>query len=67
MIPAVEGLAFELDMRDPLAAGVRSAGLAGIENRHAFAAHVVGFVFGMGGVFVFKKRSLDPWDRAQYY
>src|SRR5476649_1442995 len=27
----------------------------------AFAAHVVGFVVGMGGVFVFRKRALDPW------
>jgi rhomboid family protein len=33
----------------------------------AFAAHVVGFVVGMGGVFVFRKRELDPWDRTQYY
>ena len=30
----------------------------------AFAAHVVGFIVGMGGVFVFRKRELDPWDRA---
>ena len=30
----------------------------------AFAAHVAGFVVGMGAVFVFRKRSLDPWDRA---
>jgi membrane associated rhomboid family serine protease len=33
----------------------------------AFAAHVVGFVVGMGGVFVFRKRALDPWDQANYY
>ena len=33
----------------------------------AFAAHVVGFVAGMGGVFVFRKRALDPWDQANYY
>jgi membrane associated rhomboid family serine protease len=33
----------------------------------AFAAHVVGFVAGMGGVFVFRKRALDPWDRATPY
>ena len=33
----------------------------------AFAAHVVGFVVGAGGVFVFRNRSLDPWDRTQYY
>src|SRR6478609_912296 len=30
----------------------------------AFAAHVVGFVVGMGAVFLFRKRELDPWDRA---
>jgi membrane associated rhomboid family serine protease len=30
----------------------------------AFAAHVVGFVVGVGGVFVFRKRALDPWDRV---
>jgi membrane associated rhomboid family serine protease len=33
----------------------------------AFAAHVVGFLVGMGGVFVFRKRELDPWERQQYY
>jgi rhomboid family protein len=33
----------------------------------AFAAHVVGFVAGMGGVFIFRKRALDPWDRVDTY
>src|SRR5258705_9299322 len=33
----------------------------------AFAAHVVGFVTGVGGVFVFRKRALDPWDRVDTY
>jgi membrane associated rhomboid family serine protease len=33
----------------------------------AFAAHVVGFLGGMGGVFLFRKRALDPWDGADYY
>ena len=33
----------------------------------AFAAHVAGFVAGMGGVFVFRKRALDPWDRVDTY
>ena len=33
----------------------------------AFAAHVVGFVVGMGGVFLFKQRALDPWDQTNYY
>jgi membrane associated rhomboid family serine protease len=29
----------------------------------AFAAHIVGFLTGMGGVFVFRKRTLDPWEQ----
>ena len=33
----------------------------------AFAAHVVGFVAGMGGVLVFRKRALDPWEDARTY
>jgi membrane associated rhomboid family serine protease len=33
----------------------------------AFMAHVVGFVVGMGGVFVFRKRALDPWDETNGY
>ena len=33
----------------------------------AFAAHVIGFVAGAGGVFVFRKRQLDPWDGTDYY
>jgi len=33
----------------------------------AFAAHVVGFVTGVGGVLVFRRRELDPWDRGQYF
>jgi membrane associated rhomboid family serine protease len=36
----------------------------------AFAAHAAGFVVGIIGVFVFKKRNLDRWDqweRIDYY
>jgi membrane associated rhomboid family serine protease len=33
----------------------------------AFAAHVVGFLIGMGGVFLFRKRELDPWEPAGRY
>jgi membrane associated rhomboid family serine protease len=33
----------------------------------AFAAHVVGFVVGMGAVFLFRKRERDPWEQANYY
>jgi membrane associated rhomboid family serine protease len=32
----------------------------------AFAAHVMGFVAGVGAVFVFRKRALDPWQRSDY-
>ena len=28
----------------------------------AFAAHVAGFVFGMGAVFLFRKRATRPWE-----
>jgi membrane associated rhomboid family serine protease len=28
----------------------------------AFAAHVAGFLVGMGGVFVFRKREVSAWD-----
>jgi membrane associated rhomboid family serine protease len=30
----------------------------------AFAAHVAGFIVGMGAVFLFKKRERDPWEQA---
>jgi membrane associated rhomboid family serine protease len=33
----------------------------------AFAAHVVGFVAGVIGIFVFRRRDRDYWDRAEYY
>src|SRR3954453_11549759 len=33
----------------------------------AFAAHVVGFVVGVGAVFLFRKRERDPWEHANYY
>src|SRR3954462_1841689 len=33
----------------------------------AFAAHVAGFRIGVGGVFVFRKRALDPWEPTQDY
>jgi membrane associated rhomboid family serine protease len=33
----------------------------------AFAAHVAGFVTGIIGVFVFRKRDYDRWEPADYY
>ena len=32
----------------------------------AFMAHVVGFVIGVLGVFVFRKKELDHWERVDY-
>src|SRR5437773_571752 len=33
----------------------------------AFAAHVAGFIMGILGVFVFRKRDYDRWERVDYY
>jgi membrane associated rhomboid family serine protease len=33
----------------------------------AFMAHVAGFVLGVGGIFVFRKKEHAPWERADYY
>jgi membrane associated rhomboid family serine protease len=48
-----------------------SAGaIAVTSNTHgggvAFAAHVAGFVVGVAGVFAFRKRQLDRWERLDY-
>ena len=32
----------------------------------AFAAHVAGFVVGVVGVFVFRRRQVDRWERLDY-
>ena len=32
----------------------------------AFAAHVAGFVVGMVGVFAFRNRQIDRWERLDY-
>src|SRR5579864_3199476 len=32
----------------------------------AFAAHVAGFLVGVTGVFVFRKRDMDRWERYDY-
>ena len=32
----------------------------------AFMAHVAGFVVGVVGVFVFRKRQVDRWERLDY-
>jgi membrane associated rhomboid family serine protease len=33
----------------------------------AFAAHVAGFLAGVGGIFIFRRRDRDYWDHAEYY
>ena len=33
----------------------------------AFAAHVAGFLVGVGGVFVFRKREPNRWEGADYF
>jgi membrane associated rhomboid family serine protease len=33
----------------------------------AFAAHVVGFLTGVLGIFVFRRRDRDYWDQNRYY
>jgi membrane associated rhomboid family serine protease len=33
----------------------------------AFAAHVVGFLAGAGGVFLFRQRQFDPWNERSAY
>jgi membrane associated rhomboid family serine protease len=33
----------------------------------AFMAHVAGFVLGVGGIFVFRKKQPSPWERVDYY
>lgn len=33
----------------------------------AFAAHVAGFLVGVVGIFVFRRRDRDYWDRAERY
>ena len=33
----------------------------------AFAAHVAGFLVGIGGVFLFRKREPNRWESADYF
>jgi membrane associated rhomboid family serine protease len=66
-LPAIVLLGFwfvmQLFSAGAIAVTANASGGGGV----AFMAHVVGFVVGMGGVFVFRKRALDPWDQASGY
>ena len=65
-IPAIVLLGFWFLMQflsaGAIAVTSSSHGAGGV----AFAAHVAGFVFGMAGVFLFRKRELDPWEPTPY-
>jgi membrane associated rhomboid family serine protease len=66
-LPAITLLGFwflmQLFSAGTIAMTSTSSGSGGV----AFAAHVVGFVVGIGAVFVLRKRELEPWDGANYY
>jgi membrane associated rhomboid family serine protease len=61
-LPAVVLLGFwflmQLFSAGTIAMTATSHGSGGV----AFAAHVAGFVVGMVGIFLFKKREYDPWQ-----
>ena len=65
-LPAITLLGFwflmQLFSAGAIAVTSASHGSGGV----AFAAHVVGFVAGLGGVFLFRKPQLDPWERVDY-
>jgi membrane associated rhomboid family serine protease len=65
-LPAIVLLGFWFVMQ-LFSAGAIAATASTTGGGVAFAAHVAGFVAGMGGVFLFRKRALDPWDGADYY
>ena len=58
-LPAVVLLGFWFVMQ--LAGGVGQIAATAHGGGVAFAAHVAGFLVGMGGVFVFRKRRFDYW------
>jgi membrane associated rhomboid family serine protease len=58
-LPAIVLLGFWFVMQ--LAGGVGQIASTAHGGGVAFAAHVAGFLVGMGGVFVFRKRSFDYW------
>jgi membrane associated rhomboid family serine protease len=66
-LPAIVLLGFwflmQLVNAGAIAVTASSHGSGGV----AFAAHVVGFIAGVAGIFVFRRRDRDYWDRAEYY
>jgi membrane associated rhomboid family serine protease len=64
-LPAIVLLGFWFLMQLVSAGSI--AMTASVGGGVAFAAHVIGFVAGVGAVFVFRQRRLDPWERTDYY
>src|SRR5262245_60542370 len=66
-VPAIVLLGFwflmQLFSAGTIAVTAASHGSGGV----AFAAHVAGFVVGVVGVFVFRDRARDRWERFDYY
>ena len=62
-LPAVFLLGFWFVMQ--LAGGVGAIAHTSQGGGVAFAAHVAGFLVGIGGVFVFRKRRYDYWQPTQ--
>ena len=61
-VPAIVLLGFWFLMQ-LFSAGAVATATSGTGGGVAFAAHVAGFLVGMGGVFVFRKRELaGRWD-----
>ena len=65
-LPAIILLGFWFVMQLVSAGAISVTAAAHGSGGVAFAAHVAGFVVGMIGVFVFRKRREDSWD-ANYY
>jgi membrane associated rhomboid family serine protease len=60
-VPAIFLLGFWFLMQLVNAGAVAAAANTG-SGGVAFAAHVAGFVIGVGGVFVFRKRQPPAWE-----
>ena len=61
------GVWFLMQLLNAGAIAVTSATGAAAGGGVAFAAHVAGFIVGVVGVFIFKRRDRDYWDGAENY
>src|SRR5919197_3608544 len=64
-VPAIVLLGFWF-LLQLLSAGAIAVTMSTHGGGVAFAAHVAGFVTGVIGVFVFRKRDYDRWERVDY-